>query len=187
MEQGLALVDEILEGMEAMGTGSTRSTNWSSFRAGLCVLRCWASMNKALFWLNKVLNDNEPTLRQDIFTYARLFNLVLHYELGNFDLLEYIVRSTQRFLSKRHRAYQVENTLMEGQEAGPARIPCTKRELFRSCVTKLKELFKDPNEGLVLKYFDVMAWVEGHVVFILPRWSAFSESGAQGPERRAFP
>ena len=70
-------------------------------------------MNKALFWLNKVLNDNEPTLRQDIFTYARLFNLVIHYELGNFDLLEYIVRSTQRFLSRRHRANQMEISLIE--------------------------------------------------------------------------
>ena len=68
--------------------------------------------NKALFWLNKVLNDTEQTLRQDIFTYARLFNLVVHYELANYDLLEYIVRSTQRFLSKRHRAHQVENLLV---------------------------------------------------------------------------
>ena len=36
----------------------------------------------------RCIDDPEPALRQDIFTYARLFNLVVHYELGNFELLE---------------------------------------------------------------------------------------------------
>ena len=120
--------------------------------------------NKALFWLNKVLNDNEQTLRQDIFTYARLFNLVVHYELANYDLLEYIVRSTQRFLSKHHRAHQVENLLIESIKK-LARItePSAKRDLFRSLHQQLVALVKDPNESLVLKYFDVVAWASSHV------------------------
>ena len=121
-------------------------------------------MNKSLFWLNKVLNDNEPTLRQDIFTYARLFNLVVHYELGNFDLLEYIVRSTQRFLNKRQRAYQVEVTLIDTiKKLARATDPEVKRSIFTDLRTRLSELFRDPNESLVLKYFDVMAWVDGHI------------------------
>ncbi len=119
--------------------------------------------NKALFWLNKVLNDPEPTLRQDIFTNARLFNLLVHYELGNFDLLQYIVRSTHRFLSKRHRARQVENladraasrNLARAQEpigeARPVRWPCRDGLLV---------LMKDPNESVVLKYFDFLSWAE---------------------------
>jgi hypothetical protein len=79
--------------MEQLGRACTRSMNWSSISPWPVSISGGNEMNKALFWLNKVLNDNEPTLRQDIFTYARLFNLVVHYELGNFDLLEYIVRS----------------------------------------------------------------------------------------------
>jgi len=53
--------------------------------------------NQALFWINKVLNDNENTLRKDLFRYARLFNLVIHLELKNSDLLAYITNSTQRY------------------------------------------------------------------------------------------
>jgi len=121
-------------------------------------------MNKALFWLNKVLNDNEPTLRQDIFTYARLFNLVVHYELANYDLLEYIVRSTQRFLSKHHRAYQVESTLVDHiKRLARATDPAVKDELFKQLRKKFTQHFKDPNESLVLKYFDVLSWVDGHI------------------------
>lgn len=163
-EKALALVDPVLEGMEEMGTRLHKEHELEFHFALACVHFGAGQHNKALFWLNKVLNDNEPTLRQDIFTYARLFNLVLHYELGNYDLLEYIVRSTQRFLSKRHRAHEVENTLMEGvKKLARATDPAIRKQIFSGMHEKFTELLQDANEGLVLKYFDVMAWVEGNV------------------------
>lgn len=122
------------------------------------------NMSRSLYWLNKVLNDPEPALRQDIFTYARLFNLVVHYELGNFELLEYIVRSTQRFLSKRHRAYGVEAAMIDHiKKLARTSSPEAKQTLFISLRTKLDDLMKDPNEGTVLKYFDITAWVNSKV------------------------
>lgn len=161
--KALELVPAVLEGMEEMGD-RLHKENEIEFHYALALVHFGAGqVNKALFWLNKVLNENEPTLRQDIFTYARLFNLVVHYELGNFDLLEYIVRSTQRFLSKRQRAYQVEVTLIEHiKKLSRAQDPVAKRDLFRSLRLELTPLLKDPNEGLVLKYFNVMAWVESN-------------------------
>ena len=123
----LRLLDRMGEHQQGPGPGRAPSCRaWRSWARGctrsielefwfsLCCVHFGAGeVNKALFWLNKVLNDNEPTLRQDIFTHARLVNLVVHYELGNFDLLEYIVRSTQRFLNKHHRAYEMEVLLIE--------------------------------------------------------------------------
>jgi len=109
----VALVDEVIEGMERVGPGLHKEHELEFHFALACIHFGAGQFNKALFWLNKVLNENEPTLRQDIFTYARLFNLVIHYELGNYDLLEYIVRSTQRFLTKHHRGYEVEAILVD--------------------------------------------------------------------------
>jgi uncharacterized protein (DUF2132 family) len=121
-------------------------------------------VNKALFWLNKVLNDPEPTLRQDIFVYARLVNLVVHYELGNYDLLEYIVRSTHRFLSKRHRAHKVETLLIESvKKMARAQQASAKLEHAKALLSGLQELMKDPNEGTVLKYFDFLSWARSKV------------------------
>lgn len=163
-QKALAMVDEVLEGMEDKGLGLQKEHELEFFMAIACVYFGADQMNKALFWLNKVLNDNEPTLRQDIFTYARLFNLVVHYELGNYDLLEYIVRSTQRFLSKHHRAYQVESTLVDHiKRLARATDPELKVELFKELRKELTDHFKDPNESLVLKYFDVVSWVDSHI------------------------
>lgn len=162
--KALELVEPILRGMEDLGPRLQKEYE-IEFYYLLATMHFGAGeVNRSLFWLNKVLNDPEPTLRQDIFTYARLFNLVVHYELGNFDLLEYIVRSTQRFLSKRHRAYGVEAALIEHvKKLARATAPNLKRDLFRSLHDQLNELMKDPNESTVLKYFDFLAWVESKV------------------------
>lgn len=121
-------------------------------------------MSRSLFWLNKVLNDPEPTLRQDIFTYARLFNLIVHYELGNFELLEYIVRSTQRFLSKRHRAYGVEAALIEHvKKLARTSSSDARMALFVTLQERLNALMEDPNESTVSKYFNICAWVTSKV------------------------
>ena len=178
-QKASALVEEVIAGMEEIGDRLHKEFELEFYFALACIHFGGGQYNKSLFWLNKVLNDNEPTLRQDIFTYARLFNLVVHYELGNFDLLEYIVRSTQRFLTRRHRAHQMETLLIDHVKK-LARItdPVARKEKFRSLSVQATELFKDPNEGLVLKYFDVAAWIEAHVEGI-----TFAEAVARKSKR----
>ncbi|MCB0791069.1 MAG: hypothetical protein H6595_00780 [Flavobacteriales bacterium] len=162
--KAVALVEKVLEGMEEFAS-RIHKEHEIEFYYTLAIVHFGADeMNKALFWLNKVLNDTEPTLRQDIFTYARLFNLVVHYELGNYDLLEYIVRSTHRFLSKRHRAHDMENELIEHvKKLGRTTSLQTKRELYASLYDRLRELMNDPNESLALKYFDFLSWARAKV------------------------
>jgi hypothetical protein len=54
--------------------------------------------NKALHWLNKIINTNYEDLSQDIIRISKLINLIVHFELGNDDLLSYIYKSSVRFL-----------------------------------------------------------------------------------------
>ncbi|MBP6312354.1 MAG: hypothetical protein KA408_08815 [Flavobacteriales bacterium] len=162
--KAMELVDPILKGMEEMAAGIHKESE-IEFYFTLAIVHFGANeMNKALFWLNKVLNDNEPTLRQDIFTYARLFNLVVHFELGNYDLLEYIVRSTSRFMNKRHDANDVEVLLIDHiKKMARSTDPAVKQEHFALMHKEFKVIFKDPLESMVLKYFDVMSWVESRM------------------------
>jgi tetratricopeptide (TPR) repeat protein len=163
-ERALALVEPVMDGMEEFA-GRLHKEHLLEFHQELAAVHFGAGqVNKALFWLNKVLNDTEPTLRQDIFTYARLFNLVVHYELGNYDLLEYIVRSTQRFLSKRQRAYAVETLLIDGiKRMARAQQDGARLQQIKSLRDGLARLMADPNENVVIKYFDFMSWLTAKV------------------------
>lgn len=163
-EKAVALEEPVMQGMARIGSQLPKEYELEFYFLLSTVNFGAGNMSRSLFWLNKVLNDPEPALRQDIFTYARLFNLVVHYELGNYDLLEYIVRSTQRFLSKRHRAYGVEAALIEHiKKLARATTPEAKQALFNTLQERLDELMKDPNESTALKYFNFRAWVRSQV------------------------
>jgi tetratricopeptide (TPR) repeat protein len=50
-------------------------------------------------YLNKVINL-KGDLRTDLRCYARLLHLIAHYELGNFEILEHLLKSVTRFMAK---------------------------------------------------------------------------------------
>ena len=120
--------------------------------------------NKALFWINKVLNDNENTLRQDIYSYARLFNLVIHFELGNMDLLEYITKSTHRYLSKRQRDYTMEKLIIDSmRKLIRAGNVIDRKDVFIKFREDLELMMENPEHRVVIKYFDFIKWVDSKI------------------------
>lgn len=127
---------------------------------------------KALSYINTVLNDNEQNLRQDIYSFSRLFNLVLHFELENYDFLEYIIKSTNRYLGKQERAFEVENVFIKHIRKLSKIIHSTDRVIvLEKMKDELEELLKDQNERVVLEYFNIMAWVNSKIYKI-----SFSEA-----------
>ena len=119
---------------------------------------------KALSYLNEVLNDNEQNLRQDIYSFSRLFNIVIHYELENYDFLEYIVKSTNRYLSKQDRDYQVENVCIKSIRKLAKTIESVNRvEIFEKMEAEISTLLEDHNERVVLEYFNISSWVKSKI------------------------
>ena len=61
--------------------------------------------NKALKWINKNINIIFKDLRVDIKASSYILNILTHYELNNFELLPYLVKSTTLFL-KSNKLYK---------------------------------------------------------------------------------
>ncbi|NNC82072.1 MAG: hypothetical protein HKN79_00705 [Flavobacteriales bacterium] len=120
--------------------------------------------NKSLFWINKVLNDNESNLRQDIYGYARLFNLVIHYELGNNELLEYIIKSTHRYLNKRKRAYDIEALVITYlKKLSKAYDKNDEKKIMEKMRPELSKVLKNDADKVILEYFDFESWVNSKI------------------------
>ena len=68
--------------------------------------------NKSLHWLNKIINQNYEDLRQDTVRISKLIYLIVHFELGNDDLLTYIYKSTVRYFNAQKNQYQFENVFL---------------------------------------------------------------------------
>jgi hypothetical protein len=120
--------------------------------------------SKALHWINRIINSNYTELRQDIIRIAKLINLIIHFELGNEDLLPYIYKSTQRFVSSLENKYQFETSFLDNFK----KISLSKREGRQTATyVKFKEdmqlILKDPYEKNALEYFNFYAWLDSKI------------------------
>lgn len=120
--------------------------------------------NEALTWNNQLLNDSDVSTREDIHCFGRILNLIIHYELGNNQLLEYIGKSTYRFLYKRKRLFKVETVILNFIKKYPnwanrERIAKGFQELY----VELEKLSHDDYEKHAFEYFDFLTWLESKI------------------------
>lgn len=115
---------------------------------------------KSLSFINEVLNDNEQNLRQDIYGFSRLLNLILHYELENYDFLEYAIKSTNRYLSKTKRNYQIESVFIKYiRKVSKVVDGSAKMKIFIEMKDEVDALLNVHEERVILEFFDVSAWI----------------------------
>lgn len=123
--------------------------------------------DEARIWLNKLLNETAMGVREDIQVTARLTNLILHFELGNTDLMPYLLRRTYSFLKKRKRLNKLEKTILQFVGKLLHADPLEKQELiglFIEIKNALQKLMKKPEEAMVLtEYFDYISWLESKI------------------------
>ncbi|MGV6862372.1 MAG: tetratricopeptide repeat protein, partial [Putridiphycobacter sp.] len=114
----------------------------------------------ALKIINDILNDNEKQLRQDIYSFSRIFNLVIHYELNNFNFIEYDSKSTSRYLNKHEKDYKIEKVFMKYiKKLAKEEFAPDKKIIFQNFYDEVDELLKDSQEQVILEYFNVKAWI----------------------------
>lgn len=123
-----------------------------------------AAYDQALDWMNELLNDPELKTRADIHCFGRLLNLIIHYELGNDQLLEYIAKSTYRFLSNRKRLFKVESIMLKLMRRYQKWLsPSEKAAGFKELLQELQALEADEFERKAFDYFNFIAWMESKV------------------------
>lgn len=119
----------------------------------------------ALSFLNEILNDNEQNLRQDIYSYARLFNLIIHFELENYDFVEYLIKSTSRFLNKTQRGSEIETLCIKKiKKMSKTNNWGDQLEILENLQDEVAQLLLKHNERLILEYFDIEAWITGKII-----------------------
>jgi hypothetical protein len=113
-------------------------------------------------YLNKIINW-KVDLRTDLQCYARLLHLIAHYELGNFQLLEYLIKSVYRFMAKMENLAVVEEEVFKFLRHS-FRVSRTKlKPEFEILLVKLKMLEKNPLATRAFAYLDIISWLESKI------------------------
>ncbi|MBS1935303.1 MAG: hypothetical protein JST96_14985, partial [Bacteroidetes bacterium] len=110
-------------------------------------------------YLQRIINDNIE-MRNDLQCYARLLHLLAHYELGNFDILDSLIRSVYRFMAKMGNLTVIEEEMFKFLRTS-FRIPRNKLKTeFEIFLEKIKQYEKSRFETRAFAYLDIISWVE---------------------------
>jgi hypothetical protein len=114
-------------------------------------------------YLQKILNDNVG-LRYDLQCYTRLLHLLAHYELGNFELVEYLSRSVYRFMAKMQNMTEFEEEILRFLRRSFQVSPDKTRSELEKFLQRIKKFEKSRLQTRVFVYIDMISWVESKVL-----------------------
>ncbi|MDP2420419.1 hypothetical protein [Sediminibacterium sp.] len=117
---------------------------------------------KSIDYLNKIINL-KVDLRTDLQCYARLLHMIAHYEMGNFDLLKYLLKSVYRFMAKMQNLSAAEEAVFSFLKQSFHSSPNKVKPLFQNLLLELKGMANDRMETRAFMYLDFISWLESKI------------------------
>jgi hypothetical protein len=113
-------------------------------------------------YLQRIINSHAD-LRNDLQCYARLLHLMAHYELGNTEIIEYLIKSVYRFMAKMENLTVIEEEMFRFIRNSFSVSPKKLKPEFQKFLQKIKRFEKSRFETRAFAYLDVISWVESKV------------------------
>ena len=116
-------------------------------------------------WLNKVRNDLDMQNHPELDCFVRVFYLVAHFESHNNELIPHLVKSGDRFFSKKEKKYEIEILFIDFFKYKILKVknPNETIEKFKTLRKKFIPLSEHPQERSYFKYFDFLKWIDDKI------------------------
>jgi len=160
--EGLKLVPMIEEKLQEYQLHLDRHRVLVFYYKIACLYFGSGNNEKAIDYLNKIINW-KVDLRTDLQCYARLLHLIAHYELGNYDLLEYLIKSVYRFMAKMKNLSIVEEEVFKFIKRSFSLSSQKLIPAFTHLKEKLETMENNPLENRSFMYLDIIAWLESKI------------------------
>ncbi|MEM0993387.1 MAG: hypothetical protein AAF847_08255 [Bacteroidota bacterium] len=158
--EGIKLVDGLMKIIDA------DVYNWDDHRVMLfyykiaCLYFGSGDNSKAIDYLNLIINQRNPDYREDIQCFARILNLMAHFELGNERLVEYQIKSVYRFVGKMQDIHEVQREIFRFLRRTPRMRPSQLKQEFIDLKEKLEKAQYKRFERRPFLYLDIISWLE---------------------------
>ncbi|MBZ0204609.1 MAG: hypothetical protein K8I03_16480 [Ignavibacteria bacterium] len=155
-------IEDINKGLERFSRHLQESRKLSLYNKLAYACFIMNDLERGLHYISRILNSKDAGKEPEQHSIARIKNLIIHFESGNYDHLEYAVKSTKRYLSKAERFHGFEKTVLAFvTKAMNTNDEKTKMEIFGMFKKDLIKLKADPFERNAIEQFDMISWAEG--------------------------
>ncbi len=120
---------------------------------------CCGEASKAVDYLNLILNHPGKPLREDIQAFTHLSFLLCQYELGNFDLLDYRLTQTTRYIRSLRDQYQHQEACLSLFRQLLQHPPQEAQQVFREQLPVFQKLEQQPYEWRAFTFMRMTEWL----------------------------
>jgi hypothetical protein len=160
--QGLKLVPHIEEKLAEYELKLDRHRVLVFYYKIACLYFGSGDNEKTIDYLNRIINW-KVDLRTDLQCYSRLLHLIAHYELGNYDILESLIKSVYRFMAKMQNLSVVEEEIFRFLRKSFHLDKKQVRPAFAALKEKLQKYQDNPLESRSYMYLDIISWLESKI------------------------
>lgn len=122
-----------------------------------------ANYRKAIFYLNQIVYFKDVNLREDIHCFARILNLIAHFEEGQDFQLEYQIKSTFQFIGKMNDQQAVQKEIFQFLRRSGKIKPNELKKEFQELHDRLAPLNEDLFERRPFLYLDILSWLKSKI------------------------
>lgn len=109
--------------------------------------------------------SNRTSMRGDVLGMSKILFLIIHYEMQNEELLEYLIKSTYRWFLKQDRLYKYEKAILDFIRISLPKATNRNKLMyaFKELKVKLEKIKKDKFEKVAFDFFDISSWLESKI------------------------
>ncbi len=116
--------------------------------------------SKGIQYLNKIINNELSKLREDLQDYARILQLMCHYELKNFDILEYLLNTYSSYFSRKKSINPFLTEAVDMFHSLKSKGVSDHNLVLQNHLKAFRKISKDPYEKRALVYLDIISWLK---------------------------
>ena len=118
---------------------------------------------QAIKYLTRIIDHKDLSLREDLQCFARILNLVAHYEAGQDAGLEQQIRSVYHFLGKMNDQQPLQVAVFRFLRQLGHLAPGELRAGFTRLKAELEVIAARPYDRRPFLYFDIISWLESKI------------------------
>ena len=160
---GIAMIPDIVKGLEAHKNYTDVHRVLLFYYKIAYLYFCSGQFEQALDYLNEIIHLKGGQLRNDLHFNSRLLHILCHYELNNYDLVDYLLPSLKRSFNLPDELGQAEIISMAFIQKIIKLPHQENKAVFQAFKKELKAIESSRFEKKSLVYLDMLVWVESHL------------------------
>ena len=114
-------------------------------------------------YLQRILGMNTQNLRGDVQLFSRLLFLPAHYDLGNEEIVPYLIKKTEVFINRQPGTHRMPRLCLRYFTKLIKQAPSDRRATLEAFERDLLEIKASPYEKRAFYYLDMPAWVRAKI------------------------